>query len=446
MNMNVKGLRTVVVGLGESGRAAAELLLCNDAVVTVRDARKNPGLEIEASELRAKGAVVELGVERHQDLNFDLAVISPGIDPSTLLIDELRKKKIRVIGELELAYQFCGCPVVAITGTNGKSTTTELIAAVLKADGRRAVACGNLKPAFSRAMMDNPDVETAVVEVSSFQLEAIEKFKPRVSVYLNFTPDHLDRYATLDEYRQAKDQIFLNQGSEDFAVVNVGCKYPDFKAKRITFSALGEKADYEFKGGWLMARGEKVLQQCETNLKGPHNAENQLAAIAVADILNVSRAKMAQALCEYKALPHRCEVVGVIDGVTFINDSKATNPDSLEKAIMGQEGGLVLIAGGKDKGFDFSGLRELVAKKVKHVVLIGEMKDKLYQSWSTAVSCHFARDLGEAVSLSRGFSQSGDVVLFSPGCSSYDMFKNFEDRGDQFRQIVKQQKKGAKNE
>jgi UDP-N-acetylmuramoylalanine--D-glutamate ligase len=326
--------------------------------------------------------------------------------------------------------------MVAITGTNGKTTTTELVEAVLRAGGKKTVASGNIGKAFSEAVRDSANLDVMVLEVSSFQLEEITEFRPRVSVHLNLTPDHLDRYATMNEYERAKWQIFRNQTEDDHAIVNTNLRLPELKARRITFNADGAAADYEWRDGWLVARGEKVLEQSRTHLIGRHNAENMLAALAVADLYEVPRAAAIAAFIAYRPLPHRCEKVAEIRGVVFINDSKATNIDALEKALLAMERPVVLLAGGKDKGLDFSGLRPLVRAKTRAAVLIGQMAEKLAETWTRDVPCHRAGTLAEAVALCAELARPGDAVLFSPGCSSFDMFRDYEDRGNQFRELV----------
>jgi UDP-N-acetylmuramoylalanine--D-glutamate ligase len=238
------------------------------------------------------------------------------------------------------------------------------------------------------------------------------------------------------EYEAAKWQIFRNQTTADFAVVNAELCLPEMKARRISFSVTGKSADYELIGGWLCAGGRRVLEQNRTHLIGPHNAENMLAALAVADLHDVPRAASLPALCAYQPLPHRLEKIAMVGGVTYLNDSKATNIDALEKALLSMSAPVVLIAGGKDKGLDFAGLQSLVRVKVKAVVLIGQMTEKLFALWSPDVTCVRAGSLADAVDQAAGLAKPGDVVLLSPGCSSYDMFKDFEDRGDQFRALV----------
>lgn len=417
---------------------AAKLLQDHGAKATVRDDAADKAAVLErAAALRQRGISVELGAAISATTAFDFCVLSPGIDPKQPLARRLRQAGLPTFGELELAYRFCSCPIVAITGTNGKTTTTELVNAVLAAGGKRTMASGNIGTAFSEAVRGSGNLDVMVVEVSSFQLEHIADFRPRISVHLNLTPDHLDRYKTMEEYEAAKWEIFRNQTPDDYAVVNTNLRLPPMRAKKVTISAAGDPADYQLADGWLMARGEQVLEQSRTRLIGPHNAENMLAALAVADLYEVPRAAALAALRAYHPLPHRLEKVAEIGGVTFLNDSKATNIDALEKALLAMRGPVVLLAGGKDKGLDFTGLRQLVREKVKAVVLIGQMTEKLFAAWNSATACTRATTLADAVEKAHALAQPGDTVLFSPGCSSFDMFKSFEDRGDQFRALAR---------
>jgi UDP-N-acetylmuramoylalanine--D-glutamate ligase len=440
--MHVKGKEVVVLGLGISGMEAAKLLQDHGANVTVRDDADNKAAVLErAAALRQLGITVELGKAIQESAAFDFCVLSPGIDPNMPLVRHLRQAGLPTFGELELAYRFCACPIVAITGTNGKTTTTELVNAVLAAGGKRTMASGNIGTAFSAAVRGSKELDVMVVEVSSFQLEHICDFRPRVSVHLNLTPDHLDRYKSMEEYEAAKWEIFRNQTPDDVAIVNANLRLPPIRAKRITISAAGDAADYQLIDGWLVAHGKQVLEQARTHLIGPHNAENMLAALAVADLYEIPREATIRALCAYHPLPHRLEKVAEIGDVTFLNDSKATNIDALEKALMAMRAPVVLIAGGKDKGLDFTGLRTLVREKAKAVVLIGSMTEKLFAAWNSAVPCTRATTLADAVEKAHALAQSGDIVLLSPGCSSFDMFKSFEDRGDQFRELVRSRAK-----
>lgn len=280
-------------------------------------------------------------------------------------------------------------------------------------------------------------MDVMTVEVSSFQLEEIRTFRPTVAVWLGFAPDHLDRYPTLQSYFDAKARIFENQTADDWAVVNLLDKLPPLKARRITFSAYERGGDFDLRDAVIHFQGKPVLKLSDTTLRGSHNAENLMAALAVGLTRGLDFAQMLPPLCEYRALPHRCELVRTLDGVDFVNDSKATNLDSLEKALAGETRKVVLIAGGKDKGFEFDSVTDLVAEKCRCAVLLGEMAERIERLWSRRVPCMNAgRSLEKAVHTARSQARSGDIVLFSPGTSSFDMFRNYADRGNQFRQIV----------
>jgi len=383
------------------------------------------------------GARVLLGEEAASDATiYDLGVLSPGIDPAVPLVRDFCARSIPMIGELEFSYSLCACPVVAITGTNGKTTTTQLVERMLNACGVRTVAAGNIGPAFAARVRESANLDLMTLEVSSFQLETIREFRPAISVWLNFQADHLDRYASMEEYYAAKLRIFENQTAEDFAIVKLEDKLPPLKAQRITFSAYAQGGDLDLREGVIHFHGQPVLRLADTQLRGLHNAENLMAALAVGAVRGLDFAPMVEALRTYKALPHRCELVGTLEGVDYVNDSKATNLDALEKALLSETRPVVLIAGGKDKGFEFDSLTEIVASKVKNVVLIGEMAGRIAGFWASRVPCEQAATLAEAVRLARSHAQAGDVVLFSPGTSSFDMFKSYADRGGQFRQLV----------
>ena len=429
--------RIAVLGLGSSGEAAALRLLEDGARVTVLDSGDSEKIHAAAATLRAAGARVLLGGEAASDATiYDLGVLSPGIDPAVPLVRDFCARSISMIGELEFSYSLCACPVVAITGTNGKTTTTQLVERMLNACGVRTVAAGNIGPAFAARVRESANLDLMTLEVSSFQLETIREFRPAISVWLNFQADHLDRYASMEEYYAAKLRIFENQTAEDFAIVKLEDKLPPLKAQRITFSAYAQGGDLDLREGVIHFHGQPVLRLADTQLRGLHNAENLMAALAVGAVRGLDFAPMVEALRTYKALPHRCELVGTLEGVDYVNDSKATNLDALEKALLSETRPVVLIAGGKDKGFEFDSLTEIVASKVKNVVLIGEMAGRIAGFWASRVPCEQAATLAEAVRLARSHAQAGDVVLFSPGTSSFDMFKSYADRGGQFRQLV----------
>ncbi len=434
--MIYSGKKAVVLGLGHSGEAAGLLLREEGADVTICESSDNPALRDKSSRLRAQGIEVLLGPAADCDpSHYDICILSPGIDPSVPLVQNVLRKKIPVIGELELAFEECICPVVAITGTNGKTTTTELTTAMLQSSGVRTIASGNIGLPFATAVRQSNELDVMVLEVSSFQLESIDAFHPHVSVWLNLSPNHLDRYRDLEEYRAAKLRIFMNQAPEDFAVINFRSSLPPLAARKITFSAYVPDADFSLSDSVIHYRKEPVLDQRATRLTGIHNAENLMAALGVGLALGLDFERMAAAVGEYTAPVHRCEFVRELGGVRWINDSKSTNLDSLEKAILSQPRPIVLIAGGKDKGFEFDSIAPLVRDRVRVAVLIGEMKERIARSWS-GVDCRLSASLEEAVELARGAAENGDTLLFSPGTSSFDMFRNYGERGNRFKDAV----------
>jgi UDP-N-acetylmuramoylalanine--D-glutamate ligase len=435
--MNLDRTRAAVLGLGSSGEAACHLLQRQGASVTVFDSGCPDAERIRSLERIGVSVITGAAADVAQG-DYDLTVLSPGIDPVAPLVQNFRRRGAEFIGELELAFRFCQRPIVAITGTNGKTTTTQIIEAMLNAAGHRTIACGNIGMPFAEAVQRQAEFEIYAVEVSSFQLETISTFRPDVAIWLNLTPDHLDRYRSMAEYRTAKLRIFENQRSSDCAVTNYSDELPKLAARKFTFSAYSKEADLTLEQGVIHFRGEPVLEMQQTHLSGIHNAENLMAALGTAHALGIWWEKAKPGLISYRLLPHRCEKVGEITGVTFINDSKATNLDALAKALGSQLRPVVLIAGGKDKGFKFDAIVGVVQEKVKHAILIGEMAGRIAESWSQVVSCSHAKTLRAAVDQARQKSCPGDVVLFSPGTSSFDMFKNYADRGDQFREIIQE--------
>jgi UDP-N-acetylmuramoylalanine--D-glutamate ligase len=307
---------------------------------------------------------------------------------------------------------------------------------MLNACGQRTIACGNIGKPLSEVAQEQQTLDVLAVEVSSFQLEAIRTFRPSISLWLNFAPDHLDRYRSVAEYRAAKLRIFENQTEQDVAIVNAAEALPTIQPRRITFSAYSNRADFRLSDGAIVYGNQPVLRLADTKLRGLHNIENVMATLAVGVARGLSFPQMLPAIQDYEPRPHRCEFVRELDGVDYVNDSKATNLDAVEKALAAQTKPVVLIAGGKDKGFTFDLLRSLVKEKVKSAVLIGEMAESIRLSWDGAVKSQIANSLADAVERARSLASAGDVVLFSPGTSSFDMFKSYADRGDQFRKLV----------
>ena len=433
-----KNQNVAVLGAGLSGSAAALLLASEGAQVTVLDsAHENNLLKSTLDNLRVHAVRVVCGPEANRNSPaYDWMVLSPGIDPASPLARNFSSQGIDTISELELGWRSCDVPVIAITGTNGKTTTTELIAQMLNTCGQRTIACGNIGKPLSEVAREKQPFDVLTVEVSSFQLEEIRTFRPAISLWLNFAPDHLDRYPSVTEYRAAKLRIFENQTNQDVAVVNAAESLPPIRASRITFSAYSNRADFRQSDGAIVYENQPVLRLADTKLHGLHNIENLMATLAVGVARGLSFGQMVPAIRDYEPRPHRCEFVRQLDDVEYVNDSKATNLDAVEKALAAQAKPVVLIAGGKDKGFTFDPLRALVKDKVKSAVLIGEMAESIRRSWDGAVKSEIATSLADAVDRARSLACAGDVVLFSPGTSSFDMFKSYADRGDQFRKLV----------
>ena len=436
--LNYKGKNVAVLGLGRSGEAAAILLLCLGARVTILDSADAERLDAgKLEKLGGMGIRIVAGHAAETDtVSHDLAVLSPGIDPKCALVQNLLTRGIPIIAEIELAYQSSSTPVIGITGTNGKTTTTELVVAMLTGAGVQTVAGGNIGKPYSEIITEGHPLDVITLEVSSFQLERIQKFRPAISVWLNFTPDHLDRYTDTNEYRNAKLRIFENQTGEDWAVVNFRDQLPSLAAKRITFSAYEVGADLHLQDEVIHYKNEPLLDPRETRLRGSHNTENLMAALGIGLARGLTVEQMRPALRDYRPQPHRCEIVRQLDGVIYVNDSKATNLDALEKALLSETQPVVLIAGGKDKGFAFDTLAQTVGERARWVVLIGEMAERIAATWQDHVPCEQAANLQEAVNVAWSIARPGEVVLFSPGTSSFDMFKSYADRGNQFRALV----------
>ena len=447
--MRYSNQNVAVLGAGLSGAAAALLLKAEGANVTVLDsADENKLLKSTIDNLRAQNIRVICGQAADQDSGkYNFVVSSPGIDPASALARNFSARsprdesirsadKIDIIGELELGWRSCETPVIAVTGTNGKTTTTEMLAQMLNDCGQETIACGNIGKPLSEVAREKTKYDVLTVEVSSFQLETIQTFHPSIALWLNFAPDHLDRYRSVAEYRAAKLRLFENQTADDVAIVNAVESLPELRARKVTFSAYTNRADFRLAEGAIVFENKPVLRLNQTKLRGSHNIENLMATLAAGHARGLAFEKMVPPLCAYEPKPHRCEFVRQIGGVDYINDSKATNLDAVEKALLTQSKPVVLIAGGKDKGFTFEPLRKLVKEKVRSTILIGEMAERIAHDWDGAVKTELATSLADAVERAYATAKSGEVVLFSPGTSSFDMFKSYADRGDQFRALV----------
>ncbi len=467
--MEIKGKRTLIFGLARSGVGAANLLAHLGAEVTVTDKKLKEELTDFVKRLLPS---VRLSPGGHPDEIFkdiDLIVISPGVPMDIPSLKNASARRIKIIGELELAYQIVRSqesgvnsriPFFVVTGTNGKSTTTTLLDFMFRKAGFRTILGGNIGNALTEEILkivsSQKTIDHIVAEVSSFQLESIDEFRPKGAAILNITPDHLDRYQSMDEYRETKAKVFLNQKQDDFIVLNADdpetmkvisekLKVKSEKPNIFYFSREREVKGVYFKDGQIycnfpdslrVTRYESLISVDEIRIRGVHNLENAMAASAMALLAECPLEAVIDALREFPGLEHRLEFVRELEGVRFINDSKGTNVGAVVKSLESFSEPVVLIAGGRDKAGDFSVLRPLVKERVKALVLIGEAKEKIKKAIGDLTETTFAGDLREAVIISRRVASSGDVVLLSPACASFDMFRDFEDRGRQFKQIV----------
>jgi UDP-N-acetylmuramoylalanine--D-glutamate ligase len=416
------GKTALVVGLGKSGVAAARLLSAKGARVVGADAKP-------AGELRDTGLAEIRPVEPASLAGVDLVVVSPGV-PLSLPI--FREARVHVIGEVELASAFIDEPIAGITGTNGKSTTTALTGHLLATAKKRVFVGGNLGNALSNRVLEGGPRDVTVCELSSYQLEGIHAMRCAAATVLNVTPDHLDRYPSMEAYAAAKERIFANQRAGDLAALNardprVSAMKTNAGVERVAFDSTTE----------LRVDG-RALQLRVNTLRGAHNRENALAACLLAHHFGVSADDLQRGLDTYPGLPHRLEPVRVLDGVEWVNDSKATNVDSVEKSLSAFARGVHIIMGGRGKGAPYAPLRELMRGRVETILTVGEDAPAVERDLSDVARVERCETLGRAVRRGRELAKPGDVVLLSPACASYDQFRNFEDRGDTFKRLVRE--------
>lgn len=450
----LKGKKVTVVGLARSGVAAANLLHAVGADVTVADAKEEFKLvealaRVDRNKIRV---TVGPGYESAID-GAQLVVISPGVRPDLDILQNVRSRQVPVIGELELASWFLNAPVLAVTGTNGKSTTVTLIGLLLKEQGKRVFVGGNLGTPLSEAALSTyrsgvrgAPYDYVVAEVSSFQLETVERFRPWIAALLNITRDHLDRYPALAPYVAAKARIFENQTSNDYALLNHDDERAlafrqELRAHELGFSRTGAVTEGACLDGDQLVLSFKGQRQSickigDIRIPGAHNVANALAASMMAHVCGCPPDVMRRVLSTFPGLEHALELVRERNGVRFINDSKGTNVDATMKALESLDAPIVLIAGGKDKGGDFTRLRDVVARRVKRLVLIGEAAPRIQHALEGLKPISHAAAFQEAVDLSARSAQSGEVVLLSPACASFDMFADYQDRGRQFKALV----------
>jgi len=446
----VQGRRFSVVGGARSGIAVAKLLRNHGAEVFLSEKAPAETMSATVGELKEYGVAYEFGGNTEEVLKADVIVVSPGVPSDVPVVADALARSLRVVSEIEVASWFCKAPIVAVTGTNGKTTTTALLGRIFE-DAKKAYAVGgNIGVAFSEMVHRVDEHSIAVLEVSSFQLEHIETFKPKISVMLNMTPDHLDRYGnSFEKYIRAKCRVFMNQDNGDSIVYNyddtVTRRYVNELApapvRRLPFSTEASLTE----GAWidrgrlkLSIGGEQseIIQTEDISIRGKHNLYNAMAASLAAKAKDVSTASIRATLKNFKGVEHRLEFVREVNGVMFFNDSKATNVESVWYALQSFTSPIVLLLGGRDKGNDYSRLIPLVRKHVKTIVAIGESADKVVGSFAEIVRVRKASSMDEALHLAASVAVSGDVVLLSPACASFDWFENYEHRGRVFKERV----------
>jgi UDP-N-acetylmuramoylalanine--D-glutamate ligase len=451
--MELGGKKVLILGLGISGFAAAELALDQSATVIAVDSGHGPDVNTRADQLRDRGATVlsKFTPSQWQGSSVDLVVMSPGISPWSDMGRFASTLSCPILGELAFGAAFCDCPILAVTGTNGKTTTVELTVHCLSENGVRTIAAGNCGYPLSRAAAESSDLDCLVVEVSSFQLEHAGQFKPAVAAILNLTSDHQDRYVDFSDY--ARTKFRLAELVEDPAKVILGnsvLELPEFRelsaqlsGQPVVFDATDGDADYRLDASGTLAKGETLLVNRDAlTMTGTHNVENVLAAIALCEQVGVAPERAAHAATTFVAGDHRLEFVGEFDGVRYVNDSKATNPDAVAKALATcsearkGSGKIILIAGGRDKKMNFATVDPWLSSCVDTVLLMGETRSDLTDRWSDIVTCRMADTLDDAVDQAIRSARSGDTVLLSPGCASQDMFTNYAERGNQFKNAL----------
>jgi len=447
----VRGKKISVIGAARSGVAAARLLQKHGGNVFVSDAGSASSLQSAVSELRSLSIGYELGKHSDRVLDADILVLSPGVPSNIPLVLEAKRRHLRVVSELEMASWFCHVPILAVTGTNGKTTTTTLLGRMFADVKRKHVVGGNIGTAFSSFVDDLEKDSVAILEVSSFQLDEIDQFHPEVSVLLNITPDHLDRYDhRIENYIASKCRIFQNQTMEDVLIYNADDELTRAQIGRLgstRVGLLGFGKEQQFEEGAFVDHGTLVTMLAgkrtevvgveEISIRGIHNLYNSMAATLAAEWFGIRASSLRATLRNFKGVEHRLEFVRELNGVKFVNDSKATNVDSVWYALQSFTEPIIVMLGGRDKGNDYSRLFPLVDKHVKAIIAIGESAGKVYVAFHERKQVVMAGTMEEAVRQAYGLAVSGDVVLLSPACASFDWFSNYEHRGRAFKEIVK---------
>jgi UDP-N-acetylmuramoylalanine--D-glutamate ligase len=444
--VELKGKRVLVVGLARTGIATALFCAARGAQVTAADARSESDLREAAEKLRAAGVLCEFGGQSDRlFVNQELIVPSPGVPADNPRLLAARKAGVAIWSEIELAFRFLRGRLVGITGSNGKTTTTSLVEHILRGAGYSTILAGNIGTPLIARVEESRDDTVTVVELSSFQLELADTFRPNIAVFLNLTPDHLDRHHTLEAYGAAKAKIFANQGDTDSAVLNADdpatMRYAPARPQVSWFSRKQRVAQGAYiKDGQIIFRrdGEEqsILQVADIPLVGAHNLENVLAAVAATKLGGASAPQIAKGVASFAGVEHRLEFVAEITGVRYYNDSKATNVDATQKALEAFPGNVLIILGGKDKASDYTALRDHLRQRAKLALLIGSAAEKIDSQIAGSVPVEKAGTMEKALEMAERLARPGDVVLLAPACASFDQFENYEQRGRVFKDLV----------
>jgi UDP-N-acetylmuramoylalanine--D-glutamate ligase len=446
-----------VIGAARSGIGVSRLLKQNGARVFVSDRGDAAKLNKSIAELQKENIPYEAGNHSERVFDCSLMVLSPGVPSNTPVVLEAKKRGIDVVSELEVASWFCKSPIVAITGSNGKTTTTTLLGRIFSDAKKKHAVAGNIGEAFSNAVLALAETDVAVLEVSSFQLDGIESFHPRVSVILNITRNHMDRYEnSMEKYADSKARIFMNQTANDVLIFNADDELSELKVKSAKCKVLAFSTSKKIENGAFVDRGimriqiegkrSEIINIAQISIRGEHNLQNALAATLAAQVMGVSSAHIRSTLKNFKGVEHRQEFVREVNGVKYVNDSKATTVEAVLRALSAFSEPIVLILGGKDKGNDYSGMLNAVRKNVRAIVAVGHSAEKIVRNFADTVPVERVDTIGteipnvasmqKTVAVATALAHRGDVVLLSPACTSFDWFTDFEERGRVFKSIV----------
>ncbi len=445
--IDLKGKKVSIIGAVRSGIGAAKLVKKVGGIPFVSDMAADSKIKDSVAMLKSENISFETEIHSEKVYNCDLMVVSPGVPGDSAVVKFAKEKNIKMISEIELAYHYCNGKVIAITGTNGKTTTTSLCGYLFNQCGVKTYTAGNIGLAFSEIALDVKADEFVSLEVSSFQLDLIENFKPKIAMILNITPDHLNRYEnSIEKYAASKQRVYSNQDENDFLILNADSQtVSDYlqkhKSKDYFFSASKPQKDgcYVDKDKVVFAKDGKTTFSCDRNdifIKGEHNLSNAMAVINAAKISGFENEKIIAALRSFQGVEHRLELVREINGVKFINDSKATNVDSVWYALRSFNNPIFLILGGQDKGNDYNQIKDLVEEKVKKIYAIGSSADKVFNFFHKLVKVEMKPSMEDVIMSAVKEAREGEIVLLSPACASFDMFNNYEHRGKVFKEAV----------